>query len=160
MQHLPRPLTLAAMLAAFVAVPSWAGDVTREPLVLASLELLSPKADVTEQAEPEEAAQIPPEEPMKVIFTDPLPRGGEGVEGFSLETLIQGSPLFAPIEGLPKELWQDQTCSHCHKWSRDDLCDHGKRYVGGVLETALSKRHPYGGGFKRAIHDWALDGCR
>ena len=155
----PRMLTrLAAVICLLVpaAAPLWADDTPAAKIVLASLEPLVP----LDESKPEEVVQKKPVEPMTVIFTDPLPGGGEGVEGQSLETLIKGSPRFAPVEGIPEELWKEKTCSACHQWSRDDLCNQGRRYVGGALQLALTKLHPYGGGFKQAVNDWALSDCR
>lgn len=139
---------LLFVIALFLAWPAL-GDA---PIRLASLELVG--VDETKPAAPEE-------EPEPVVtYVLPLTTGGEGVEGRTLEELVTGSPLFAPIENLPEALWKDKQCSSCHQWSREDLCAHGRRYVDGALEAALSKPHPYGGGFKRNIFFWAKNACR
>ena len=138
------------LICALMAGPLLA-QATDTPIRLASLELVG--TDSTKDGDTDEAAP-------EVTFTVPLGSGGEGVEGRSLAELLAGSPLHAPFDGLPETLWKDKACSHCHQWSRDDLCEHGRRYVGGALETALSKPHPYGGGFKQNVFYWAKNACR
>lgn len=116
-------------------------------IALASLELVP-----TEQGDDGEGGTI--------RFDQPLTGSSPEVNGKSLQDLLGGSPAFAPIDGLPDALWTGKECSTCHQWSREDLCEHGKRYVAGALEHALAKPHPYGGGFKQSVHDWANAGCR
>ncbi|MEM7438316.1 MAG: hypothetical protein AAF393_01865 [Pseudomonadota bacterium] len=98
--------------------------------------------------------------PKAVTFSEPITGYTPDVEGKSLEDLLNGSPLHAPIDGLPDTLWKDKACSTCHQWSREDLCEQGKRYVSGALDLALTKPHPYGGGFKQSVNDWANQGCQ
>lgn len=136
----PRTLLLAG-LAASLTLAAAAGATIR----LASLELVQDGAD----------GEVP-----EVTFTMPLEQGGPEVEGKSLEQLLRGSPVHPPLDGLPETLWKGKICSTCHQWSREDLCEHGRRYVGGALQAALAKRHPYGGGFKQNVYFWAKNGCK
>lgn len=140
-----RFLTLIALV---LALPALADG----PLRIASLELVG-----VDETKPGEQVEEPEPE---VTYVLPLTSGGEGVEGKTLEDLLAGSPLHAPFEGLPENLWKDKQCSHCHQWSREDLCEHGRRYVDGALEVALGKPHPYGGGFKQNVYYWAKNACR
>jgi len=104
-------------------------------------------------------AEVIEEEAATLAFTTPLTTGGEGVQGRSIEALVKGSPLFAPIEGIPDELWKGQPCSACHNWTKAALCEQGTTYLAQSGERALSKPHPYGGPFKRALRVWAKAGC-
>ncbi|MDO9524584.1 MAG: caspase family protein [Gemmobacter sp.] len=99
-------------------------------------------------------------EQATLTFTTALTVGGENVAGKSIEQLAKSSPLFAPIDGLPEELWKGQTCSNCHAWTQSALCDQGKTYLAQSGERALSKQHPFGGPFKRALRVWAGGGCQ
>jgi hypothetical protein len=122
---------------------------------LAGLAVLG--GDVTNEPAPTEPVFEEPLSPVK--FSEPLTTGGSVVQGRTLEELITGSPLFAPIEGLPAAQWEGKTCTTCHQWSRKDLCDQGKRYLDPAGAEALSKQHPYGGGFKHNVRSWASTGC-
>ncbi len=109
-------------------------------------------------ADPVTATQAP----QTVSFGLPLVSPTPEVNGRSIPELIAGSPIFPPIEGLPPELWQGQSCSNCHEWTRDALCSQGEVYAAAreVSERSLQKVHPYGGGFKQALRVWARDGCQ
>lgn len=99
-------------------------------------------------------------EPETLTFTTPLTTGDEGVVGLSIEALVKGTPLFPPIEGLPDAAWKGQTCTACHSWTKEALCDQGKTYLAESGERAISKPHPYGSPFKRAMRVWAKGGCK
>ncbi|MGB3246771.1 MAG: peptidase C14, caspase catalytic subunit p20, partial [Sulfitobacter sp.] len=73
--------------------------------------------------------------------------------------IVELSPSFPPIEGLPEELWKEQTCSNCHSWTKDALCTQGTTYVTANNQRALSKEHPFGGTFKQGLRVWASEGC-
>lgn len=90
----------------------------------------------------------------------PFTSGGEFLLGKSIEQLVTLSPQFPPIEGLPEELWKDQTCSNCHQWTKEALCTQGQTYVNAGNSEAVSKQHPYGGGFKMNVRSWAEGGCK
>lgn len=130
-------------------------------------ERLDPLAGQAEVAAlpPEASAAPDPQESAPgfelggVAFNRPLVASDPALDGSSLAELILGSPLYPPIEGLPEELWQGQTCANCHQWTREDLCTQGTTYLGQIAQRSLAKEHPYGGGFKRALRVWAQDGC-
>ena len=105
-------------------------------------------------------AQPAPTTGEAVTFDAPLAVGGDGVVGRTLEQLITGSPLFPPIEGLPEEYWKAQSCSGCHTWQRENLCIQAQTYLSVNAERALSKQHPYGGGFKANLRRWAENDCK
>ena len=91
-------------------------------------------------------------------FTEPLTSSPFPVNGRSLETLVQGVPLFPPFEGLDEATWK-KPCSACHKWDRMSLCEQGATYVKNP-RSALRGSHPYGGPEKIAIMQWAKTGCQ
>ena len=94
-----------------------------------------------------------------LTWEQPLREGSDAVIGWSLSQLVQGKPLFPPIEGLPREVWGDQQCASCHAWSRQALCDQGNFYLGKDEDALTRIPHPYGGGFKSALSRWAGEGC-
>lgn len=95
----------------------------------------------------------------RVTYAAPLTVGDPETIGRSIEQLATGSPLYAPIEGIPDAMWKGQPCSACHTWTRAALCDQGKTYLGPTAERSLAKPHPYGHGFKQNLRDWARGGC-
>ncbi len=114
-----------------------------------------------------ETSIAPPETPETAVFAQTgigfetaLIAPGTSVDGKSIVQLIEGSPLFAPIEGLPEALWKDQSCSSCHSWTKEALCTQGQTYSGPNGPHALVKMHPYGGAFKAALKTFALEGCK
>ncbi|MDV7141310.1 caspase family protein [Tropicimonas sp. TH_r6] len=117
----------------------------------------TPETVVEASAKPAEIASLSPEE---LTMQTPLMLADEVLTGKSIATLIQGSPLFPPIEGLPDSVWTGRQCTTCHEWSQDVLCEVGEGYVTAQNTRALSKQHPYGGGFKRVLKTWAEGGCR
>lgn len=126
------------------------------PAVVAAL----PNGDRALQIAPKEPEAGVPAPTGTVTFSDPLETGGPGVAGVSLEELIQGKPLFPPIEGLPDSVWKDHSCSNCHQWTREALCTQAKTYLTNAAPGALAKSHPLGGGFKSNLRYWAQDGCQ
>ena len=96
---------------------------------------------------------------QQLTFTGPLPEGDPAVKGKAIADLIKGQPLFAPIEGIPDELWKGQQCSNCHQWTRELLCEQGKFYLSENATRSLGKEHPYGGTFKSNVGKWASAGC-
>ena len=104
-------------------------------------------------------SQPPASMPSIVTFTAPLDGFSAEVDGRSIAQIIEGSPLFPPIEGLPDELWKDQTCSNCHSWTQEALCDQAQVYLGDLAAQSLAKQHPMGGGLKRAMQSWAVRDC-
>lgn len=111
-----------------------------------------------------EVAQAPPPPPEAVApgdvtFTSVLIAGNAQVQGRSIAQLIEGAPLFPPVEGLPDEYWKDQQCSNCHTWTPTALCDQANIYL-AQKERSLTKQHPMGGGLKLNLRAWAAGGCR
>jgi hypothetical protein len=115
---------------------------------------------------PEPAAPAPPPAtsggvlPASVGFSQPLQGVAAEIDGRSIEELIRGAPLYPPIDGLPEELWKGQTCSNCHAWTRDALCDQARTYLGASAERSLQKPHPLGAEFKSVLGIWAAGDCR
>ena len=94
-----------------------------------------------------------------ISFTSALKSDLEQVNGLTLEHLVQQSPLFPPVAGLPEEYWKEQSCSNCHNWTRDALCTQARTYLTADLQRSLSKQHPFGGVMKRALRSWATGDC-
>jgi hypothetical protein len=101
---------------------------------------------------------VPPEDEI-IEWDKPIGIGPYPVNGRTIAELIEGTPLFSPIEGLHESIWK-KTCSSCHQWNRERLCDQGKTYAGQNIRLVLRHPHPYGGPFKLALYRWAKAGCR
>ena len=95
-----------------------------------------------------------------ITFLSPLTRGAKNLEGRTIAQIIEGSPLFPPVEGLPDEYWKDAKCSNCHDWTKEALCDQGQTYLSLKGQSALGKEHPLGGSFKATLREWAGGGCQ
>ena len=93
-----------------------------------------------------------------VRFKEPLTSGPYPVNGSSLEQLVNGIPLFPPIEGLEEAVLK-KNCNACHKWDQRTLCEQGATYVKNP-KSALRKSHPYGGAEKVAMMEWSKTGCQ
>ena len=63
------------------------------------------------------------------------------------------------MEGLPESYWKTQTCSNCHQWTKEALCQQGQTYLTATGEFALDKQHPIDG-FKQVLREWAASGCQ
>jgi hypothetical protein len=94
-----------------------------------------------------------------ITFLTPLTRGAEPISGRSIAEVIQGSPQYPPVEGLPDSYWKGQTCSNCHSWTKEALCEQGQTYLTATGEFALDKQHPIDG-FKQVLREWAASGCQ
>jgi hypothetical protein len=105
------------------------------------------------------AAAAPAASAEEVVrFNEPLTSGPYPVNGRSLEQLVDGIPLFPPIEGLDEAVWKKH-CNACHQWDRRTLCEQGATYVKNP-KSALRGSHPYGGPEKIAMMQWAKTGCQ
>jgi hypothetical protein len=124
-------------------------------LLWVELETNSPEPEAEEEAP--ETEDLP--EALVVTFSAPLTQGTPEIVGQSIEELIAGSPLFPPIDGLPEELWETQSCTSCHDWQQDNLCTQANTYLTETGAENLVKPHPYGGSFKQNLAVWARDGC-
>lgn len=111
-------------------------------------------------APPETKAETSPPAALDVTMDTPLPLDDPALAGKSIAQLIGGTPRYPPIENLPEELWKGQPCSNCHQWHQESLCTQAQTYIAASGTRALGKEHPYGGGFKRVLRDWANGGCR
>lgn len=106
----------------------------------------------TAALEAELAAQV-------VTFSAPLVAGNDAIIGQSIEHLITTTPLFAPIEGLPDEVWKDKHCDNCHQWTQEALCTQATTYLGQNAQRSLALEHPLGSAFKLTLRAWAQGGC-
>ncbi len=120
---------------------------------------------VTRRAEPSGQAAKPEDEDQSrgatsVTLQSVLTFGNKHVRGKTIEELVAGSPQFPPIDGLPDELWKDQSCANCHQWTAEALCEQGQTYIQRPAAGNVTKQHPFGGGLKVNLRRWALDGCQ
>ena len=106
------------------------------------------------QAAPTKAAAA---DDQTLRFEQPIPYGAQQVKGKTLKELVEGQPMFPPIEGLPANLWQ-KNCSSCHKWNAKTLCEQGRSYLPRAAEI-FRHQHPYGGAYKLSLMRWAKTGC-
>lgn len=97
--------------------------------------------------------------PDAVTFTQALLSEVPEVAGRSIAELIESSPLFPPIEGLPEAYWKDQQCSNCHQWTQERICEQATSYLSLNMQRSLSKQHPFGGALKQNLKTWAAGGC-
>jgi hypothetical protein len=102
----------------------------------------------------------PPAAGTEVTFTLPLQSNVEVLMGKSIEQIINLSPLYAPIEGIPEELWKNQTCSNCHQWTKEAMCTQAETYLNASEDQMTFKQHPFGGDFKLNLRAWAGGGCK
>lgn len=144
--------------AASASSPSSAGTADSrpkgEPAPAAATTPAKPQTPAPRQSA-SAAPALPPSDTLK--FDQPVPFGAYPVQGHTLEELADGEPLFAPIEGLPEELWK-KPCATCHKWNKERLCTQGSSYL-KAAKYVLRHQHPYGGPYKLALMRWAKSGC-
>ena len=113
-----------------------------------------------EMAELSPTAPEPDNTPAALIrFAEPITGVDDFVDGRSLAELLDATPEFPPIEGLDESLWKSQTCSFCHSWTPQALCDQGDFFAARDDASPDRIPHPYGGGFKRTLALWAAQGC-
>jgi hypothetical protein len=139
------------------AIGGWVNLAALQPLPAA--EVATRGLTASPHASAPAPAAAPPDSAEDVVrFDQPLKTGPPPVNGRSLEQLVQGVPLFPPIEGLDESVWK-KNCSACHKWDRRTLCEQGATYLKDP-KMALRGSHPYGGPEKVAIMQWAKTGCQ
>ena len=97
--------------------------------------------------------------PNVVKFDLPLTAPGSVIDGIILSEITNLSPMFPPVEGLPDEFWKEQSCSNCHEWNQERLCDQANVYLTLSGQKSLEKPHPFGGILKRNLRQWATGGC-
>ena len=86
-------------------------------------------------------------------FYTPVKFGDSAVDGKSIANLLNGEPLYSPIEGLDKAAWP-HPCSSCHQWTRERLCAQSDRYD-RVDVSVLRLQHPDGSRFKAVLSNRA-----
>ena len=150
-----------------VAVGGWAsvifmtpqdGDAASAPASPAP-QAAAPAAPKQQAAAPADTAKPAGPATQAILrFDQPVPYGAHQVRGKTLKELVEGKPMFAPIEGLPEELWQKK-CSSCHNWDAKLLCEQGQSYIPRAAEV-FRHQHPYGGAYKLSLMRWAKTGCK
>jgi hypothetical protein len=151
-----QPLSTAEIAALPQALPP-AAEPSPPPAATASAPAALPVA--TPSAPPAAASQAPPPAPAdtSLKFDQPVPFGPLPVNGRSIEELARSVPMFAPLEGLDEAIWK-KTCTSCHQWNRQRLCDQGVSYSKNP-SSVLRIQHPFGGAYKLALMNWAKSGC-
>ncbi len=94
-----------------------------------------------------------------VTYTAPMAFGNEHLIGQSLSEIVEASPQYPPVEGLPEEMWQERSCSTCHNWTRETLCTQASTYVSMDPAKYREKMHPFGGLLKINLRNWAQNDC-
>ncbi len=95
-----------------------------------------------------------------VTFESPLVSEVPEISGKTIAKMIGESPLYPPVEGLPEEYWKGKTCSNCHQWNAERLCEQANVYLSLNMQRSLDKQHPFGGALKRNLKNWAAGGCQ
>ncbi|RWB69873.1 MAG: peptidase c14 caspase catalytic subunit p20 [Mesorhizobium sp.] len=94
-----------------------------------------------------------------ILFDRPVKFGDPAIDGKSIAQLIKGEPLFSPVEGLDKSVWQGKHCDGCHEWNEARLCEQAKNFAANDV-SVLRLQHPLGTRFKVALARWAQGGCK
>ncbi|TIO99974.1 MAG: peptidase c14 caspase catalytic subunit p20 [Mesorhizobium sp.] len=94
-----------------------------------------------------------------IFFDRPVKFGDAAIDGKSIAQLIKGQPLFSPVEGLDKSVWQGKHCDGCHEWNEARLCEQAKNFAANDV-SILRLQHPLGTRFKVALARWAQGGCK
>ena len=94
-----------------------------------------------------------------ILFDHPIDFGDAAIDGKSIAELIKGKPLFSPVEGLDKSVWEGKHCDGCHEWNEARLCDQAKNFAANDV-SVLRLQHPLGTRFKVALAKWAQGGCK
>ncbi|WP_246677565.1 caspase domain-containing protein [Mesorhizobium sp. B2-3-12] len=94
-----------------------------------------------------------------IFFDRPFTFGEPAIDGKSIAQLIKGEPLFSPVEGLDKSVWEGKHCDACHEWNETRLCEQAKNFAANDV-SVLRLQHPLGTRFKVALARWAQGGCK
>lgn len=119
-----------------------------------------PQSQFADQARALLSPLAVPQVTSDVVFDTPFPENAGLLAGLTFSDVIQMGPAAPPIDGLPKAIWEDQACTSCHAWSRDDLCTQAGTYTNPGNQASLGKPHPFGGSFKRHLQSWGYNNCR
>jgi uncharacterized caspase-like protein len=144
-----------------MSAPLIVGEEAGEPAVDGQTPAAAapPAAGQDQAALDELRAQIPELAGDAPIFFDiPIQFGDPAIDGKSISMLIQGKPLFSPIEGLEHKVW-DNHCSACHQWTKERLCEQAKMYVTKDV-MIMRLPHPLGTRFKVALANWSQNDCQ
>lgn len=137
---------------------------TQELVAIRKNSGLDPDGDGVVAAAPEPEPAPTPTAPADnngtITFTAALATDAPELIGKSIADMITMSPLFPPIEGLPEAYWKEQTCSNCHQWTQDRLCEQANTYLSLNKQRSLDKDHPFGGVLKHNLKNWAAGGCQ
>ena len=113
-----------------------------------------------EEAAPVQVEAKPSIPTGPITFESPLVSVLPELSGKTIAEMIEATPLFAPIEGLPEEYWKGKNCSDCHQWNSERLCVQANVYLSLNMQRSLDKQHPFGGALKRNLKAWAAGGCQ
>lgn len=102
----------------------------------------------------------PPTKPKPFGFDDKFSAEFPELEGQSLLDLATGVASFAPADIVPDREWSEASCGDCHSFNQANLCEQGAYYFNHDKERIARIQHPYGGGFKTKLMQWAESGCR
>ncbi|TPN85034.1 peptidase c14 caspase catalytic subunit p20 [Mesorhizobium sp. CU2] len=94
-----------------------------------------------------------------ILFDRPVKFGDPAIDGKSIAQLIKSEPLFSPVDGLDKSVWQGKHCDNCHEWDETRLCEQAKNFAANDV-SVLRLQHPLGTRFKVALARWAQGGCK
>lgn len=94
-----------------------------------------------------------------ILFDRPIKFGDPAIDGKSIAQLIKSEPLFSPVEGLDKSVWEGKHCETCHQWNEARLCEQAKNFAANDV-SVLRLQHPLGTRFKVALARWAQGGCQ
>ena len=94
-----------------------------------------------------------------ILFDRPVKFGDPAIDGKSIAQLIKSEPLFSPVEGLDKSVWEGKHCDNCHEWNEVRLCEQAKNFAANDV-SVLRLQHPLGTRFKVALARWAQGGCK
>ena len=100
-----------------------------------------------------------PEKPRPFGFDDKFSEEFPELEGQSLLDLATGVATFAPAETVPNSEWGEVSCGGCHSFNQTNLCEQGAYYFNHDKQRIGRIQHPYGGGFKTKLMEWAEGGC-
>lgn len=118
----------------------------------------TPTEPAEEPVDTADASPAPTTPPADVpAFNEPWEQGAFPLNGRSLEQLSNAIPLFAPIAGLPEEVWK-KPCTGCHQWNKERLCEQAQSYISNPANI-FRIEHPHGGIVKNALFQWASAGC-